>query len=128
MACPLGVMLSNNPGDTVEDCVKKLHVAHDILDVLGGKWKMEIILSLLKVQKLRFKELQKEIPGVSSKVLSSGLKDLEDNRIITRTVIDDTAPITVEYSLTEYGKSMKQAMEELIKLGVEHRKEIFGKL
>lgn len=127
MACPLGVMLSNNPGATVDDCVKKLSVARDIVDVLGGKWKMEIILSLLKVEKRRFKELQKDLPGVSSRILSVALKDLEDNHILSRKVIDTTAPITVEYALTDYGKSMKQAMEALVQLGVEHRREVIGK-
>ena len=127
MACPLGVMLSNNPGATVDDCVKKLSVARDIVDVLGGKWKMEIILALLTVEKRRFKELQKDLPGISSRILSASLKDLEDNHIIKREVIDTTAPISVEYTLTDYGKSMKQAMEALVQLGVEHRREVIGK-
>jgi len=127
MACPLGVMLSNNPGATVDDCVKKLSVARDIVDVLGGKWKMEIILALLTVDKRRFRELQKDLPGVSSRVLSAALKDLEDNHIVAREAIDTTAPITVEYALTDYGKSLKTAMEALVQLGVEHRREVIGR-
>ncbi len=127
MACPLGVMLSDNPGASVEDCVKKLNVARDIVDVLGGKWKMEIILALLSVDKKRFKELQKDLSGISSRILSSALKDLEDNHIVSRKVIDTTAPITVEYQLTDYGKSLKSAMEALVQLGLEHRREVIGK-
>ncbi|MBC7487636.1 MAG: helix-turn-helix transcriptional regulator [Cytophagaceae bacterium] len=127
MACPIGVMLSDNPGATVDDCVKKLSVARDIVDVIGGKWKMEIILALLTVEKRRFKELQKDLPGISSRVLSAALKDLEDHHILTRALIDTTAPITVEYALTDYCKSLKQAMEALVQLGVEHRREVIGR-
>lgn len=127
MACPLGVMLSDNPGASVEDCVKKLNVARDIVEVLGGKWKMEIILALLTFDKRRFKELQKQLSGISSRILSSSLKDLEDNHIVSREVIDTTAPITVAYQLTDYGKSLKPALEALVKLGVAHRREVIGK-
>lgn len=127
MACPLGVMLSENPGASVEDCVKKLNVARDIVDVLGGKWKMEIILALLSFDKRRFKELRKDLPGVSSRILSAALKDLEDNHIVSRQVIDTTAPIAVEYQLTDYGISLKPALEALVQLGLEHRKEVIGK-
>ena len=114
MACPLGIMLSNNSGVSVADCVKKIGVALDIVDILGGKWKMEIILVLLSFEKRRFKELQKDLPRISSRILSAALKDLEDHYIILREVIDTTSPITVENALTDYGKSLKEAMEALV--------------
>jgi DNA-binding HxlR family transcriptional regulator len=125
MACPLGIMIANKPDTSFNDCSKKLDIARDIMDVLNGKWKMEIILALLQFEKRRFKELQKDIPGISSKILSAVLKDLEANHIVKREVID-TFPIAVEYELTDYGKSLKQVLVDFVKLGINHRKEVMG--
>lgn len=126
MACPLNLIVSSKPDKDFTDCTKKLTIAHDFVDVINGKWKMDVILCLLEYKKRRFKELQKDINGVSSRILSSVLKDLEINHIITRKVID-TAPITVEYELTEYGLSMKQVIIDFVRLGLNHRKELMGK-
>ncbi|WP_199415180.1 winged helix-turn-helix transcriptional regulator [Chitinophaga silvisoli] len=117
--CPLQAMLSSD-----KDCNQKLGVAKDILDVLNGKWKMEVILLLLQYDKRRFKDLQAEIPGgVSAKVLSSVLKDLEEHHIVKRGLDD----VTVEYELTEYGRSMREVISNLVELGLAHRKEVIGK-
>lgn len=117
--CPLQVMLSSD-----KDCNQKLGVAHDILDVLNGKWKMEVILLLLQYEKRRFKDLQTEIPGgVSAKVLSAVLKDLEEHHMVKRGLDD----VTVEYELTAYGRSMKGVITNLVELGLAHRKEVIGK-
>lgn len=124
-SCPFNVLITSRSGKDFSDCTKKLDVAHDILDVLGGKWKMEVILCLLQHEKRRFKEIQKDIDGISSRLLSSVLKDLELNHIVTRNVFD-TAPVTVEYGLTEYGRSMKQVIVEFIKLGANHRNQLMG--
>lgn len=123
MTCPLGILIAHSFDNN--DCNKKLDIARDIMDVLKGKWKMEVMLALLQFEKRRFKELQKDVTGISSKVLSAVLKDLEDNHIVMREVID-TASVTVEYSLTDYGKSLKQALIDFVKLGIEHRKEVMG--
>lgn len=125
MACPLGVLIAGKPDKTFDDCNKKLHVARDIMEVLNGKWKMEVILILLQVEKRRFKELKQDLSGVSAKVLSSVLKDLEANRIVQRESMDVDV-IVVEYRLTDYGKSLKQALADFVTLGVEHRKKVMG--
>ncbi len=124
--CPFQTLLRPTPETVADDCSKKLLVAHDIVDVLGGKWKMEVILTLLQYEKRRFKELQKELPGISAKVLSTVLKDLEAHHILTRQTIDP-ASIQTEYALSDYGRSMKEALAEFIKLGMLHRKEVIGK-
>lgn len=124
--CPLSIIVNQNSGERIDDCNKKLLVAHDIMDVLSGKWKMEVILELLRHDKRRFKELQNDLSGISARILSNVLKDLEENHIVTRTVIDPST-ITVEYGLTEYGKSLKNVIIEFIKLGAEHRKEVMRK-
>ncbi|WPQ63508.1 helix-turn-helix domain-containing protein [Chitinophaga sancti] len=117
--CPIQAMFSSN-----KDCNQQLGVAHDILDVLNGKWRMEVILQLLQHEKRRFKDLQTAIPGgVSAKVLSTVLKDLEEHQIVKRGLDD----VTVEYELTEYGRSMRGVITNLVELGLAHRKEVIGK-
>src|ERR1700749_4401215 len=113
--------LENLPQDlSYEDFLQMLLPLRDSLDILGGKWKLQIIFSL-KFGRKRFKEIQREIPGITSKMLSKELKDLEINDLATRYVFN-TAPITVEYELSEYGKTLKPVVVELYKWGAAHRK------
>jgi DNA-binding HxlR family transcriptional regulator len=72
---------------------------------------------------LRFKELQREIEGITARMLSKELKELEVNELISRQVYA-TAPVTVEYSLTEYGKSLKPVVLALYTWGERHRQRI----
>lgn len=95
----------------------------DALDILGGKWKIPILMSLTFGEK-RFKELTREV-GVTPKMLSKELKELETNQLVTRTVIDST-PVTVIYSLSEYGKSVYPVVDTLKEWGSNHRKRIRG--
>lgn len=111
---------------SAKECSAHLLPIQDALDVLGGKWKIFIIMVLLQGGKRRFKELQRELPGITGKVLSKELKDLEQNEIITRKVFD-TSPITVEYELTPYGHTLKNAIFALYKWGSAHRKKIMSK-
>jgi DNA-binding HxlR family transcriptional regulator len=94
----------------------------DTLDLVGGKWKLHITRALTD-QPLRFKELQREVEGITAKVLSKELKELEVNELVTRTVYA-TAPVTVEYSLTEYGKTLKPVVMALHNWGQKHRQRI----
>ncbi len=98
----------------------------DTMDILKGRWKIHIIAALC-YDKMRFSDLQKEVEGVSAKMLSSELKDLEMNQLITRTVLS-TQPISVEYELTPYGRTLKNIIEHLADWGIEHRKKITGKI
>jgi len=95
----------------------------DALDILGGKWKIPILMSLTFGEK-RFKELTREV-GVTPKMLSKELKELEMNQLVSRKVIDST-PVTVIYSLTEYGKSVYPVVEALKVWGKNHRDKITG--
>jgi DNA-binding HxlR family transcriptional regulator len=95
----------------------------DTLDLVGGKWKLPITHALA-AGPLRFKELQREIGGVTARMLSKELKELEMNELVKREVFA-TAPVTVEYSLTEYGKSLKPVVLALHKWGSQHRERIF---
>lgn len=111
--------------DTFDNCVKRMLAVKDALEVLNGRWKLPIMTSLLFGSK-RFKEISKEVDGVTDKMLSRELKDLEINQLITRKVYD-TFPPTVEYSLTEHGRSLEAVVAELYHWGLKHRKKIIGK-
>ena len=86
---------------------------------------MPIIISLLFGNK-RFRQISKDVNGITDKMLSKELKDLEVNKLITRKVYD-TFPPTVEYSITEHGKTLEKVVSELMVWGKTHRKKIIGK-
>jgi DNA-binding HxlR family transcriptional regulator len=91
----------------------------DTLNAFQGKWKMPIIGALLFGKK-RFKEIEREIPKITPRMLSQELKDLEINGIVSRTV-HNTMPVTVEYELTESGKQLSTVLEAMIEWGLQHR-------
>ncbi len=110
----------------IKCCKTNMLAVQDTMDVLKGRWKIHIIAALC-YDRLRFSDLQKEISGISAKMLSSELKDLEINQLVTRTVLD-TQPISVIYELTDYGYTLKKVIENLADWGISHRKKIIGDL
>ena len=80
-----------------------LFESNDTMEILNGKWKVSIIACLC-YQPMRYSELLKEVKGISGKMLSRELKDLEMNQLIERML--NTAPVAVEYKITEYGKRL----------------------
>lgn len=111
--------LSNNV------CKSRMMPVQDALDILHGKWKLLILMSLSEGP-MRFKEIQRQVEGITAKMLSKELKDLEINELVQRTVYD-TIPVAVEYSRTAYGDSLKKVIEELHAWGVQHRKRVMRK-
>jgi DNA-binding HxlR family transcriptional regulator len=95
----------------------------DAMDVLRGKWKIQIIGTLLFGGRMRFMDLMREVNGIAAKMLSKELQDLETHQLITRTVME-TKPITVEYEITPYGRSLEKVIVEIVHWGYEHRKEM----
>ncbi len=81
------------------------------LNLINKKWSIQIIRDMFFGKK-RFKEFKEDKPKLSNKVLSSCLKELEENGLIRKEVLN-TTPVTTEYSLTEYGKSMNRIIYEL---------------
>lgn len=106
------------------ECKRQLLPVQDALEIISGKWKLQIILTLTFGKK-RFKQIQRELPGLTPKMLSKELKDLEMNELAVRHVYD-TTPVTVEYELTPYGKSLQPLIKELHSWGTKHRKRIIG--
>ena len=105
-------------------CKRTLNSVADALYVIGGKWKLRIIVAL-KDGNRRFNEMQRLIEGISAKVLSTELKDLELNGFIRRNVLTGT-PVVVEYELTEYAETLDGVLQSLSEWGAKH-KEIVKK-
>jgi len=107
------------------ECKNMILPVRDALDVLNGKWKLPIIIALTFGKK-RFNEMAKEIPNITSRMLSKELRELEMHHLVKRTVYD-AIPVIVEYSLTEYGESLDSVINELRKWGSKHRKKMIVK-
>ncbi|HWV71192.1 MAG TPA: helix-turn-helix domain-containing protein [Pseudosphingobacterium sp.] len=106
---------------TEELCHKRDILAiHDAMDVLNGKWKISIISSMCYYNERRFSEILNDLHGISNKQLSKELKDLEENKLVKRTVLD-TQPVSVKYNLTEYGWSLQNLIYDLSDWGKTHR-------
>ncbi|WP_343634175.1 helix-turn-helix domain-containing protein [Fluviicola sp.] len=108
---------------TSTECNGRLNALEDALFVIGGKWKLKVIIALRDGDIKRFNELQRRITGISAKMLSNELKDLEMNGFVSRTVLNQT-PVVVEYALTEYSASLSQVLHELVEWGKMHREKI----
>lgn len=104
---------------------KKMMAVQDSMDVLSGKWKISIISSICYYNKRRFSDILNDVDGISNRMLSKELKELEINQLVKRTVLD-THPVTVEYELTEHGLTLKTIINNLTDWGTEHRKKIIG--
>lgn len=83
------------------------------------------IIACLCYKPMRYSELLKEIKGISGKVLSRELKDLEINELIERIVLS-TAPVAVEYHITDYGNSLKELTNTIAEWGFIHRQRIIS--
>ena len=104
-------------------CTQNLRPISDTLEVVGGKWKLLILSALVGIEAKRFTELQRELGRVTPRVLSKELKELELNQLIERKVYA-TTPVTVEYSLSEHGKTLEPVMLALRDWGTRHRRQI----
>ena len=93
------------------------------LDVIGGKWKMLILFALMK-RPQRTSALQKSLPEISERILIRQLRALEKHLLISRKVYPSVPP-KVEYTVTDYGKTLKPLMEQLSAWGFEHVKKIY---
>lgn len=86
----------------------------DVFKMLEGRWKMIIIFHLFDRSILRFSELERAIPGVSQKVLTQQLRDLERDGVVERTIYPQVPP-RVEYRLSAWGQGMCPALDALLK-------------
>ena len=90
--------------------------------LISNKWKILIIRDLLEGTK-RFSELKKSINNISQKVLTSNLREMEENELLTRKVYPEVPP-RVEYTLTDIGYSLKPLLDDMDKWGTWYRNEV----
>ena len=107
------------------DCQSKLLPVRDALDVLSGKWKIPIIVALSQGN-YRFRELHRQVQGITTRMLSKELKEMELHGLVSRTVYD-SLPVTVNYELTTHGKSLKPVVDALYLWGLSHREKFIRK-
>ena len=110
------------PHGPVQECNGKLTAVGDALYVIGGKWKLRIIIALSEGHR-RFNEIQRAINGISAKMLSNELKDLEINGFVKRTVHTGT-PVVVEYEPTDYTHTLGAVLSSLAEWGTMHREKL----
>lgn len=105
-----------------EECTKVLTAVSDALYVIGGKWKLMIIIAMARGNN-RFTELQRQVKGISARVLSSELKELEMNGFIEKKVTVGY-PVTIEYQLLPYSHTLEELVGAMTKWGIQHRQKI----
>lgn len=115
--------MKNNPINTT--CCGKEHQpitccpVDATINMIGGKYKSLILWKLMTETTLRFSQLQKEIPSATPKMLTQQLRELEANGLINRHVYP-VVPPKVEYSLTNFGKSIKPVLESMYTWGSDY--------
>jgi DNA-binding HxlR family transcriptional regulator len=102
---------------TIADKIKQVQ---DTLHVISGKWKLPILLSMY-AGKNRFRDIQRNIPKITTRVLSKELKDLEASKLIIR-IVHAGHPVSIEYKLTTYSYTLTPVVDEMIKWGKQHIK------
>ncbi|REC71144.1 transcriptional regulator [Chryseobacterium rhizosphaerae] len=105
-------------------CKNHIRGVRDTIYLLDGKWKTIIISHLYYIGKMRFMDLKRQIDGIASKTLSKELKDLEMNNLVIRTQ-NNTMPVSVDYELTEFGKSLHSIIDTMGEWGIKYRKELW---
>jgi DNA-binding HxlR family transcriptional regulator len=115
-------MTGNTIAHNSQACNQRLVAIGDALYAIGGKWKLRIILAL-RSGNTRFNELQRIIPGISAKMLSNELKELELNGFVKRAVYAGT-PVLVEYQVTPYADTLHNILEALSEWGIMHKDKI----
>ncbi|SIN75748.1 winged helix-turn-helix transcriptional regulator [Chitinophaga niabensis] len=103
-----------------ETCKAKGLAFRDAIDLLSGKWKI-CILQVLSRGGRRFKDLEEQVWGITPKVLTKELQELEMNFLVMRTV-NNTKPVTVSYELTDHAYSTQKVIAALVEFGTAHRK------
>ena len=93
------------------------------LSVIGGKWKVVILFHLSHSGTHRFAELRRKIPGVSERMLTQQLRELESTGIVFRKVYPEVPP-KVEYSLTDYGRTLQPITKLMCDWGKIHIRKV----
>lgn len=110
----------NDGLDAEHKCNGLLRSIDDAFYAIGGKWKLKILVALGHDNK-RFNEIQRAVKGISARILSNELKELERNGIVKRKVDADAFPVMVIYELTPYSLTLNDVVNSLSQWGMGHR-------
>jgi len=102
---------------------KEFDALLDTIYVIGGKWKVLIIYTVCTGGSQRFTEIERAVTGITSRMLARELKEMEMNKLITRTVYPET-PVRIEYGVTEYCKTLVPVIQSLVDWGLLHKQKI----
>jgi DNA-binding HxlR family transcriptional regulator len=102
------------------DMESRIGYVQTTLQAISGKWKVPILMSMYG-GKCRFRDIQRSVTQITTRVLSKELKDLEASKLIIRTV-HDSHPVSIEYKLTSYSFTLTPVVDEMIKWGKQHSK------
>ena len=106
-------------------CLDTVKPVRDALDVINGKWKLPIIISI-GVGNERFTDIQESIPGITPKVLAKELKELEQHRLIKRIITEDY-PVKINYKPEPYAETLTPIIYALKDWGLSHRDKMFNR-
>jgi len=115
------------PLDSTECGKTGLIAIRDTMVLLSGKWKIQIIGCMMMFGAMRFMDLRRRVEGITAKMLSKELQELEQNKLIRRNVINSRL-VTVEYELTEHGLSLLDLITKIRAWGLAHRQYLFQKV
>jgi DNA-binding HxlR family transcriptional regulator len=104
------------------ECLDTVKPVRDALEVINGKWKLAIIISI-GVGNDRFTDIQDSIPGITPKVLAKELKELEQHSLIKR-INTEGYPLKITYIQDEYANTLTPIIYSLKDWGLNHRKKI----
>lgn len=110
---------NRNPGATTPLFTDPEAVLHGMQDIVGRKWNPVLLYYLLTDGPLRFSTLKTRVDGISSKMLSESLSDLEEAGLVSRELLNDQ-PVRVEYALTDRGRSLEAVIVGMVEWGSEH--------
>lgn len=104
---------------------KDRRAVSDALETLNGKWKIQILISIVSGNK-RFKDIARDVQGISDRMLSKELKELEANKLVERKLYDAFPPV-VEYMPTQHTYTLSKVIATLKEWGYLHRNAVIGK-
>lgn len=106
-----------------KQCVKTLLPVRDALDVISGKWRIQIIIAIQNGCE-HFTDIQKNVLGITPKMLSKELKALEEHKLVVR-IIENVYPVKITYRLDDYAATLTPVIHALRDWGKQHRERLF---
>ncbi|MFJ6413982.1 winged helix-turn-helix transcriptional regulator [Terribacillus saccharophilus] len=105
-----------------DNCDPAINPLVTVFNVLHGKWKNQVLFEIISLKNARFGQLNRKIPKITNTMLSTTLRELENDGLIMRTQYNEI-PLRVEYTITEKGKDLLPVYYEMYKWGIMHQKE-----